>query len=38
LGVEAAYKAARGGSVEKRIDTGTELITAENVAKFLSTK
>jgi len=38
LGVEAAYKAARGESVEKRIDTGTELITAENVSKFLSNK
>lgn len=35
LGVEAAYKAARGEQVEKRIDTGTELVTAENVEKYL---
>ena len=35
LGVEAAYKAAKGEPVEKRIDTGTELITAENVEKYL---
>jgi ribose transport system substrate-binding protein len=38
LGVEAAYKAARGEPVEKRIDTGTELITAENVEKYLSSR
>jgi len=38
LGVEAAYKAARGEPVEKRIDTGTELITAENVEKYLRSK
>jgi len=31
LGVEAALKAAKGEPVEKRIDTGTELITRENV-------
>jgi ribose transport system substrate-binding protein len=36
LGVEAAYKAAKGELVEKRIDTGTELVTAENVGKYLS--
>lgn len=30
-GVEAAVKAAKGEAVDKRIDTGTEIINAENV-------
>lgn len=30
-GVEAAVKAAKGEAVEKRIDTGTEIIDADNV-------
>jgi ribose transport system substrate-binding protein len=34
-GVEAALAAIAGRSVEKRIDTGTELVTAENAAKYL---
>jgi len=32
-GVEAAVKAAKGEQVEKRIDTGTYVITKENVAE-----
>lgn len=36
LGVEAAVKAVRGESVEAFIDTGTELVTAENAADFLT--
>ncbi|MGI9860013.1 sugar ABC transporter substrate-binding protein [Moorella naiadis] len=31
MGVDAAVKAAKGESVEKRIDTGTKVITKENV-------
>ena len=34
-GVEAALAAIDGRSVEKRIDTGTEMVTAENAAKYL---
>lgn len=34
LGVQAAFDAARGESVEKNIDTGTELVTKDNVADF----
>jgi ribose transport system substrate-binding protein len=34
LGVEAAVKAIKGESVDKRIDTGTEVITKENVKEF----
>ena len=34
-GVEAALAAIEGRSVDKRIDTGTELVTAENAAKYL---
>jgi simple sugar transport system substrate-binding protein len=34
LGVQAAYDAARGKSVEKLIDTGTEMVTKDNVASF----
>jgi len=33
--VEAAIKAARGEPVEKRIDTGTTLVTRENAAEYL---
>ena len=33
--VEAAARAIRGEPVESRIDTGTALVTAENVAEFL---
>lgn len=32
--VQAAASAARGGSVQKVIDTGSEVVTKENVAKF----
>ena len=35
LGVEAAVAAVRGESVEAFIDTGTELVTADNAADFL---
>jgi simple sugar transport system substrate-binding protein len=35
LGVEAAVNAVRGESVEAFIDTGTELVTADNAADFL---
>ncbi len=38
LGIEAAYRAAKREPVEKRIDTGTELITPENLEKHLSNK
>ena len=34
-GVEAALAALDGRPVEKRIDTGTEMVTAENAAKYL---
>jgi simple sugar transport system substrate-binding protein len=34
LGVQAAYDAARGKTVEKNIDTGTEMVTKDNVADF----
>ena len=33
--VEAAFKAARGEPMEKRIDTGEVLVTKENAEKFL---
>lgn len=36
MGVEYAVKAAKGETIEKRIDTGAELVTAENAAEFLS--
>jgi simple sugar transport system substrate-binding protein len=36
LGVEAAVKAVRGEAVEPFIDTGTELVTADNAADFLN--
>lgn len=35
LGVEAAVNAVRGESVEAFIDTGTELVTADNASNFL---
>jgi simple sugar transport system substrate-binding protein len=34
LGIETAYKAARGETVEKNVDTGTEMVTKANAAKF----
>lgn len=34
MGVEAAVAAARGESVEPAIDTGTEMVTADNAAEF----
>jgi simple sugar transport system substrate-binding protein len=34
LGVQAAFDAASGKTVEKAIDTGTEMVTAENAADF----
>jgi ABC-type sugar transport system substrate-binding protein len=36
LGVEAAVNAVRGNPVEPFIDTGTELVTADNAADFLT--
>jgi ABC-type sugar transport system substrate-binding protein len=35
LGVEAAVAAVRGEAVEPFIDTGTELVTADNASEFL---
>ena len=35
LGVEAAVNAGRGDPVEPFIDTGTELVTADNAEQFL---
>ena len=35
LGVEAVVNAVRGGPVEPFIDTGTELVTADNADQFL---
>ena len=34
LGVQAALDAVRGEAVEPNIDTGTEMVTAENAAEF----
>jgi len=34
MGVEAAVRAARGESVEPVIDTGTEMVTKQNIADF----
>jgi hypothetical protein len=34
LGIEAAVRAARGEAVEAEIDTGTEMVTVQNVADF----
>jgi simple sugar transport system substrate-binding protein len=36
LGVEAAVNAVQGKTVEAFIDTGTELVTKDNAAKFLT--
>ncbi len=36
LGVEAAVNAVRGNPVEPFIDTGTELVTADNAEQFLT--
>jgi simple sugar transport system substrate-binding protein len=36
LGVEAAVNAVRGNPVEAFIDTGTELVTADNAEQFLT--
>jgi simple sugar transport system substrate-binding protein len=34
LGIETAYKAAKGETVEKNVDTGTEMVTKDNAADF----
>lgn len=34
LGIETAVKAAKGESVEANVDTGTEMVTKENVGQF----
>jgi len=34
LGIETAVKAARGETVSPSVDTGTEMVTKDNVAKF----
>ena len=34
LGVQAAFDAASGKTVEKSIDTGTEMVTKDNFADF----
>jgi ABC-type sugar transport system substrate-binding protein len=34
LGIETAYKAAKGESVPANVDTGTEMVTKENAASF----
>ena len=34
LGIETAYKAATGETVEPNVDTGTEMVTKDNVAEF----
>lgn len=34
LGIETAYKAAKGESVEANVDTGTEIVTKDNAADF----
>ena len=36
LGVEAAVNAVQGKPVDSFIDTGTELVTTDNAAKFLT--
>lgn len=35
-GIEAAIKAAKGEAVEERIDTGTMIVTQDNVDKFIA--
>jgi simple sugar transport system substrate-binding protein len=34
LGLETAYKAATGASVDANVDTGTEMVTKDNAAQF----
>ena len=34
LGIETAYKAAKGETVEPNVDTGTEMVTKDNAADF----
>ena len=34
LGIETAYKAATGKTVEANVDTGTEMVTKDNAAQF----
>ncbi len=34
LGIETAYKAAKGETVEANVDTGTEMVTKDNAADF----
>jgi simple sugar transport system substrate-binding protein len=34
LGIETAYKAAKGETVSPNVDTGTEMVTKENAATF----
>ena len=34
LGIETAYKAATGQTVEANVDTGTEMVTKDNAAQF----
>ena len=34
LGIETAYKAAKGETVEANVDTGTEMVTKDNAAQF----
>jgi ABC-type sugar transport system substrate-binding protein len=34
LGIETAYKAAKGEKVEANVDTGTEMVTKDNAATF----
>ncbi len=34
LGLETAWKAATGQTVEKSVDTGTQMVTKDNAATF----
>jgi simple sugar transport system substrate-binding protein len=34
LGIETAVAAARGQTVQTTVDTGTEMVTKDNVASF----
>jgi len=34
VGIETAYKAAKGEAIEANVDTGTEMATKENAADF----
>ena len=33
-GIETAYNAAKGKTVEANVDTGTEMVTKDNAAQF----